>query len=122
MMIKHNFRDRRAAGFQRSSCHDHFAKDARSLARRWPKGLDQIANLTLSRDQMVVVISVARVGRRWAVQHCGGYLGHTSSCEEATAIATGLVSWLRSQGREAELVVGETRSFAPSSVLSRDTP
>ncbi|CAN7312933.1 hypothetical protein LJR225_001741 [Phenylobacterium sp. LjRoot225] len=61
---------------------------------------------------MVVVISVARVGTKWAVQHCGGYLGHTSSLEEATSIGKDLVTWLKGQGRQAELIVGETGSFA----------
>jgi len=63
---------------------------------------------------VVELISVARFGKKWAVQHRGGYLGHTSSLEEATSIGKDLVSWLRSQGRQAELVLGETRSFAPS--------
>ena len=62
----------------------------------------------------MVVISVARVGQKWAVQHGGGFLGHTSSLEEATSIGRDLVSWLRSQGRQAELIVGETIATAPA--------
>ncbi|CAN7315959.1 hypothetical protein LJR225_001774 [Phenylobacterium sp. LjRoot225] len=66
----------------------------------------------------MVVINVARDGQKWVVRHCGGYLGHTASFEEATSIGRDLVSWLQSQGRQAELVVGETGSFGASSAES----
>jgi len=62
---------------------------------------------------MAEVISIARAGRAWAVKHCGGFLGHANSYEEAAVIGRELVSWLHSQGRPAELDLGEPRSFAP---------
>jgi len=62
---------------------------------------------------MPEVISIARSGRAWAVKHRGGYLGHANSYEEAALIGRELVNWLHSQGRPAELDLGEPRSFAP---------
>ena len=61
---------------------------------------------------MVEVINVTRAGQGWAVKHRGGFLGHAKSYEEAALIGRDLVSWLKSQGRPAELVVSEPRSFA----------
>lgn len=68
---------------------------------------------------MVELISIARVGRQWAVQHRGGYLGHARSLEEATSIGEELVSWLRSQGRAAELAVGGSIPASPASGADR---
>jgi hypothetical protein len=67
---------------------------------------------------MVEVITIAQAGEAWAVKHRGGILGHASSYEEATFIARDLMSWLRGQGRAAELrtaelAASEPRSFAP---------
>jgi len=61
---------------------------------------------------MAEVISIARAGHAWAVKHRGGYLGHANSYEEAAVIGRDLVRWLHSQGRPAELDLGEPRSFA----------
>ncbi|CAN7562356.1 hypothetical protein LJR219_004071 [Phenylobacterium sp. LjRoot219] len=58
------------------------------------------------------IISIARAGQAWAVKHRDGYLGHAKSYEEAAAIGQNLVSWLESEGRRAELVLSEPRSFA----------
>lgn len=62
---------------------------------------------------MTELISIARAGKAWAVKHGGGYLGHANSYEEAASIGRNLVDWLTSQGREAELLLTEPRSFAP---------
>jgi hypothetical protein len=63
---------------------------------------------------MVEAIVVEPCGRAWAVKHNGGFLGYTSTRDEAALLAQDLVDWMSAQGREARLVVQEPRSFRQS--------
>jgi hypothetical protein len=82
------------------------------MADRAPLGETRV-----ERTGEVEVIRLARAGRAWAVKHRGGFLGHANSLEEASFIGRDLVSWFASQGRPAELVVGETAEVAAVRVV-----
>jgi hypothetical protein len=62
---------------------------------------------------MLEEIRVSRLGASWAIKHQKSILGHAATRDEAAQIARGLVDWLAEQGRPAELVLEEPRSYSP---------
>jgi hypothetical protein len=64
---------------------------------------------------MVDQIIIERSGRSWAVKHNDGFLGFTTTREEAAMIAVDLAEWIHRQGRVATVVLAEPRSFSDSS-------
>jgi hypothetical protein len=65
----------------------------------------------LQEPQVLETVLISPVGKAWAVKHNGGFLGYTQTRDEAALIARDLVEWISAQGRDAELVVEEDRSF-----------
>ena len=63
------------------------------------------------------VLSVAPLGQRWAVKHNGSVLGFAGDQHEALRLARGLLDWLDSCGRPAELLT-EERTWAQPSASS----